>query len=90
MLYIHHNHVTSLQDMYVSVHVCLSTCMSQYGNFVDLSIFSSTGYPVINVYIVDVITGHMIFHGNHRKAQGPVHVVHSENWVVVSYSRKTL
>lgn len=43
------------------------------------------GYPVINVYIIDVITGHIIFHGNHRKAQGPVHVVHSENWVVYNY-----
>ena len=39
---------------------------------------------MINVYVMDVITGHMIFHGNHRKAQGPLQIVHSENWVVVS------
>ncbi|XP_053379517.1 ER membrane protein complex subunit 1-like [Mercenaria mercenaria] len=43
------------------------------------------GYPVINVYVLDVITGHMIFHGNHRKAQGPLHIIHSENWVVYGY-----
>jgi len=42
-------------------------------------------YPVVNVYVVDVVTGHMVFHGNHRKAQGPLHVIHSENWLVVSY-----
>ncbi|KAH3823998.1 hypothetical protein DPMN_125826 [Dreissena polymorpha] len=29
------------------------------------------------------VTGHMLFHGHHRKAVGPIHVVHSENWVVV-------
>ena len=46
----------------------------------------STAYPVLNIYIVDVVTGHMIFHCNHRKAQGPVHVVHSENWAVVGIS----
>ncbi|KAL4220987.1 DUF1620 superfamily [Mactra antiquata] len=42
-------------------------------------------YPVINIYLIDVITGHIIFHDNHRKAQGPVHVIHSENWVVYNY-----
>ncbi|WAR13827.1 EMC1-like protein, partial [Mya arenaria] len=42
-------------------------------------------YPVVNVYVVDVVTGHMVFHGNHRKASGPLHVVHSENWVVYGY-----
>ncbi|XP_052284794.1 ER membrane protein complex subunit 1-like isoform X1 [Dreissena polymorpha] len=42
-------------------------------------------YPIFNVYMIDVVTGHMLFHGHHRKAVGPIHVVHSENWVVYAY-----
>ena len=33
--------------------------------------------------MIDVVTGHIVFHGNHRRSKGPVHVVHSENWAVV-------
>ncbi|KAK7093213.1 ER membrane protein complex subunit 1-like [Littorina saxatilis] len=42
-----------------------------------------------NVYLVDAVTGHIVFHENHKRTRGPVSVVHSENWVVYSfYSEK--
>lgn len=42
-------------------------------------------YNLFNLYVLDVVTGHVIFHCNHRKSVGPVHVIHSENWVVYSF-----
>jgi len=39
----------------------------------------------LNVYLLDVVSGSIVFHGNHKRAQGPVNVVHSENWVIYSY-----
>ncbi|XP_076472635.1 ER membrane protein complex subunit 1-like [Babylonia areolata] len=42
-----------------------------------------------NVYLVDAVTGHIVFHENHKRTRGPVNVVHAENWVVYSfYSEK--
>ncbi|XP_041378601.1 ER membrane protein complex subunit 1-like [Gigantopelta aegis] len=38
-----------------------------------------------NVYLIDAVTGHIVFHLNHKRAKGPVVVVHSENWVVYSF-----
>lgn len=47
----------------------------------------------VMVYLVDVVTGVFIYSASHKRARGPVHVVHSENWVVYSYynekSRRT-
>jgi len=40
----------------------------------------------VEVYLIDAVTGNVVFHCNHKKAKGPVRVVHSENWVVVSSS----
>lgn len=38
----------------------------------------------ISIYLIDVVTGGMIFHTSHKAAISPVHLVHSENWIVVS------
>jgi len=38
----------------------------------------------IEVYLIDAVTGNVVFNCNHKRAKGPVHVIHSENWVVVS------
>lgn len=42
---------------------------------------------------MDVVSGAMIFSIMHKRVRGPVHVVHSENWIVYSYfnekSRRT-
>lgn len=38
----------------------------------------------IGILLIDGVTGRIIHEAVQRKAKGPVHVVHSENWVVVS------
>lgn len=38
----------------------------------------------ISIYLVDIVTGGVIFHTSHKAAVAPVHLVHSENWIVVS------
>ena len=38
----------------------------------------------VGVLLIDGITGRIIHDSVQRKARGPVHLVHSENWVVVS------
>lgn len=39
----------------------------------------------VGILLIDGVTGRIIHEAVQRKAKGPVHVVHSENWVVVSY-----
>lgn len=38
----------------------------------------------VGILLIDGVTGRIIHESVQRKAKGPVHVVHSENWVVVS------
>ncbi|ESO01112.1 hypothetical protein HELRODRAFT_82224, partial [Helobdella robusta] len=40
---------------------------------------------VFSVHLIDGVTGDLIFHCVHRKARGPVNLIHSENWIVYSY-----
>lgn len=40
---------------------------------------------VLNVHLLDVVSGAIIFSLSHRRAQGPVHIVHSENWLTYSF-----
>ncbi|KAM9786088.1 ER membrane protein complex subunit 1 [Neosynchiropus ocellatus] len=39
----------------------------------------------IGIMLIDGVTGRIIHEAVQRKAKGPVHVVHSENWVVYEY-----
>ncbi|XP_029634121.1 ER membrane protein complex subunit 1 [Octopus sinensis] len=39
----------------------------------------------LNIYLIDLITGNVVYHSNHRRVKGPVNVVHSENWVVYNF-----
>uniref|UniRef100_A0A3Q1B6W6 ER membrane protein complex subunit 1 n=1 Tax=Amphiprion ocellaris TaxID=80972 RepID=A0A3Q1B6W6_AMPOC len=39
----------------------------------------------IGILLIDGVTGRIIHEAIQRKARGPVHVVHSENWVVYEY-----
>ncbi|XP_066599406.1 ER membrane protein complex subunit 1 isoform X2 [Prorops nasuta] len=39
----------------------------------------------LNLYLLDVVSGNMIFSINHKRIRGPIHIVHSENWIVYSY-----
>ncbi|XP_055375524.1 ER membrane protein complex subunit 1 isoform X2 [Condylostylus longicornis] len=40
---------------------------------------------VLNVHLVDVVSGSVVYSLTHKKAREPVHIVHSENWLVYSY-----
>jgi len=37
------------------------------------------------MYLLDGVTGAVVHSAVHKRARGPVHVVHSENWLVYSY-----
>ena len=39
----------------------------------------------INVYLIDLVTGRVVFSATHKRVTGPYHVVHSENWAVYTY-----
>lgn len=39
----------------------------------------------LNIYLIDVVSGAVVFSVSHRRVQPPYHVVHAENWVVYSY-----
>ncbi|KAL8578229.1 hypothetical protein ACOMHN_040990 [Nucella lapillus] len=57
----------------------------------EASLASSAKGPsgFFNVYLVDAVTGHIVFHENHKRTRGPINIVHAENWVVYSfYSEK--
>ncbi|XP_069121270.1 ER membrane protein complex subunit 1-like [Argopecten irradians] len=51
----------------------------------ESSSLTKGGNNFVNIYLVDSITGHIVFHASHKKARGPVNVVHVENWVVYDY-----
>ncbi|XP_029195823.2 ER membrane protein complex subunit 1-like [Acropora millepora] len=38
--------------------------------------------PGISIYLMDAVTGLIVFHARHKNAKGPLHMVHSENWLV--------
>lgn len=40
---------------------------------------------VLNVHLVDVVSGGIVTTITHRRIKGPVNIVHSENWLVYSY-----
>ncbi|XP_063704257.1 ER membrane protein complex subunit 1 [Culicoides brevitarsis] len=40
---------------------------------------------ILNVHLVDVVSGAIIFSMTHRRAKGPVNIVHSENWLTYSF-----
>lgn len=39
----------------------------------------------LNLYLIDVVSGAVVFSISHRRVQPPYHVVYAENWVVYSY-----
>lgn len=40
---------------------------------------------VLNVHLVDVVSGSVVSTISHRRVRGPVNIVHSENWLVYTY-----
>ncbi len=46
---------------------------------------SSSGKKLLSVYLVDLVTGRVVFSASHKRVSGPYHAVHSENWAVYTY-----
>lgn len=40
---------------------------------------------VVSIHLIDGVTGLVLYSTSHKRAKGPVHLVHSENWLVYSY-----
>lgn len=40
---------------------------------------------VLSIYLIDGVTGLILYSVTHKRAKGPIHLVHSENWLVYSY-----
>lgn len=38
-----------------------------------------------NIYLIDVITGLVVYSASHKRCRSPIHVVHAENWVIYSF-----
>ena len=53
--------------------------------FVMSEMQDSSGKKILSVYLVDLVTGRVVFSANHKRVSPPYHAVHSENWVVYTY-----
>lgn len=40
---------------------------------------------VLNVHLIDVVSGGIVSTITHRRVRGPVNIIHSENWLVYTY-----
>ncbi|XP_055587315.1 ER membrane protein complex subunit 1 isoform X2 [Uranotaenia lowii] len=40
---------------------------------------------ILNVHLVDVVSGSIVFSMSHKRIRPPLHMIHSENWLVYSY-----
>ncbi|XP_058467728.1 ER membrane protein complex subunit 1 isoform X2 [Malaya genurostris] len=40
---------------------------------------------ILNVYLLDVVSGSIVFSMSHKRIRPPLHMVHSENWLIYSY-----
>lgn len=72
--------------MLIKVRIFSASCVdvSFYQSIaIDRIPFSFT--DTLNLYLLDVVSGAMIFSITHKRVRGPIHIVHSENWLVYSY-----
>jgi len=50
----------------------------------EISVSESENY-VITIYLIDTISGNIVYRIEHRHATGPLQIVHAENWVVAYF-----
>lgn len=60
-------------------------CESFTAETVTSQLFIFASPVILNVYLVDVVSGTVVFAMNHRRVKGPIQIVHSENWLVYSF-----
>ena len=52
---------------------------------VDIPDGSLSGYESLNIYVIDALTGNVIYHTFHQYASGPLHMVREQNWLVYHF-----
>lgn len=40
---------------------------------------------VLNIHLIDIVSGSVVTSLSHRRIKEPLHIIHSENWLVYSY-----
>ncbi|VBB32062.1 unnamed protein product [Acanthocheilonema viteae] len=53
-------------------------------NLVAIAVLDSI-HSVLQIYLVDAVSGYIVYSGKQDKITGPVHLVHCENWLAYSY-----
>ncbi|EJD76132.1 PQQ enzyme repeat family protein [Loa loa] len=53
-------------------------------NLVAIAVLDSI-YSVLQIYLVDAVSGYIVYSGKQNKITGPVHLIHCENWLAYSY-----
>uniref|UniRef100_A0AAF5PXW2 ER membrane protein complex subunit 1 n=1 Tax=Wuchereria bancrofti TaxID=6293 RepID=A0AAF5PXW2_WUCBA len=53
-------------------------------NLVAIAVLDST-HSVLQIYLIDAVSGYIVYSGKQNKITGPVHLVHCENWLAYSY-----
>lgn len=66
-----------------SIHKCNDSLFHSRKIIETHFYFSHT--DVLNIHLIDVVSGTIVTSLTHRRAKGPIHMVHSENWLVYSY-----
>jgi len=46
---------------------------------------SKTNEKDLNMYVIDTVSGNILYHTYHQYCNSPVNIVHSENWIIYSY-----
>lgn len=75
--------------------MCVLACVFVLGVFIHIfkhTLLYPHSHPytltltdTLTLYLVDTVSGAVIESVNHKKVSGPIHVVHSENWVVYTF-----
>jgi ER membrane protein complex subunit 1 len=64
-----------------AIHKC-----KPFDIFLKKNIFHQTIVSdILNVHLIDVVSGSIVFSMTHQRVRGPFSIVHSENWLVYAY-----
>ncbi|CAA9994552.1 unnamed protein product [Nesidiocoris tenuis] len=76
--------------------ILVSTKVSKTTDNLVLYVFdpvTSSTAGVLDIFLIDTVNGGIVYSNTHKRAFEPVHIVHSENWIVYSFfsekSRRT-
>lgn len=67
-----------------AIHKC-KKYLNKNQSTVDVANNQFIFVDIINVHLIDVVSGYVVQSLTHKRAKGPLHMVHSENWLVYSY-----